>query len=238
MELLSFNHGWAGPCRMALGVPHCLHPQCAWQQPSDVTTGRGLDVATSRFLQPLARGLCREPHPRWPVSSCFSFRPPHTTWVSARRVPLGRGLCGPLRPAWDCSGVHFGVTTCARLPRQFGVLPWCTCRVCLPDPAAAASQAGPRVTPGPQAPALGTGHLVASTPPTPSFANRSPSRWAPAAQGGRPARVFQGSASGSAELFWGTGTYYLPSSPSVRCGRVLGTGQAALASGGGGRGNE
>lgn len=130
-------------------------------------------------------------------------------------MPLGRGLCGPRRPAWDCSGVHFGVTTCARLPRQFGVLPWCTCRVCLPDPAAAASQAGPRVTPGPQAPALGTGHLVASTPPTPSFANRSPSRWAPAAQGGRPARVFQGSASGSAELFRGTGTYYLPSSPSV-----------------------
>lgn len=83
MELLSFNHGWAGPCRMALGVPHWLHPQCAWQQPSDVTTGRGLDAAASRFLQPLARGLCREPHPRWPVSSCFSFRPPHTTWVSA-----------------------------------------------------------------------------------------------------------------------------------------------------------
>lgn len=60
---------------------------------------------------------------------------------------------------------------------------------------------------------------MASTP-TPSFVNRSPSRSASCCPGmppqpGCPARVLQGSASGPAELFWGTGTYYLPSNPSV-----------------------
>lgn len=90
-QRLAFDHGWAGPCPMALGVPHSPHPQCARQQPSNGTPG-----VASRLLPPLARGLCWDPTlsgPSAPASLTHHL-------VSTLQAPLGvastvpAALCG------------------------------------------------------------------------------------------------------------------------------------------------